>query len=77
MTIFLRVATLGTPHAIVPDAHIFTRARVPWVTLPAGARAFEVHDDMPREWPPESLARREAPLGPAADGTRRRTLAPP
>lgn len=62
--IFLRVATLDTPHAIVPDAHIFTRSKVPWVTLPAGARAFEVYYDMPREWPPESLARREALLGP-------------
>jgi hypothetical protein len=26
--------------------------------------AFEVHDSMPREWPPESRARREALLDP-------------
>jgi hypothetical protein len=60
---FVRVATLAQPHAIVPDVHIFTRSKVPWVTLPAGARAFEVYYDMKKEWPAESLARREAILG--------------
>jgi hypothetical protein len=62
--IFLRVATLDDKHAIAPDVHIFTRSKVPWVTLPPDSRAFEVYYDMPREWPAESLARREALLGP-------------
>ncbi len=62
--IFLRVATLDDKHAIQPDVHIFTRSKVPWVTLPADARVFEVYYDMPGEWPAESLARREALLGP-------------
>lgn len=57
---FLRVATLDHPHAIEPDVHIFTRSKVPWVGLPEGARAFEIFYDMKAEWPPESLARREA-----------------
>lgn len=57
---FVRVATLDRPHAIAPDAHIFTRSKVPWVRIPEGARAFEVFYDMKQEWPPESLARREA-----------------
>jgi hypothetical protein len=60
---FLRVSTLDAPHAIVPDVHIFTRSKVPWVRIPEGARAFEVYYDMKKEWPAESLARREALLG--------------
>jgi hypothetical protein len=62
--LFVRVSALDAPHAIAPDVHIFTRSKVPWVGLPAGARAFDVYYDMPAEWPPESLARREALLGP-------------
>lgn len=61
---FLRVATLDDPHAIRPDAHIFTRTKVPWVTLPEGVPAFEVYYDMRKEWPAASLRRREAILGP-------------
>src|SRR5262249_37636962 len=61
--LFVRVSTLDERHAIVPDVHIFTRSKVPWVVLPPGARAFEVYYDMKTEWPAESLARREAVLG--------------
>jgi hypothetical protein len=57
---FVRVATLDTPHAIEPDAHIFTRTKVPWVKIPEGVRSFEIYYDMNKEWSPESLARREA-----------------
>jgi hypothetical protein len=57
---FVRVSTLDEPHAIEPDVHIFTRSKVPWVRLPENARAFVVFYDMKKEWPPESLARREA-----------------
>lgn len=57
---FVRVSTLDAPHALAPDAHIFTRSKAPWVTLPADQRAFEVFYNMKAEWPPESLARREA-----------------
>jgi hypothetical protein len=60
---FLRVSTLDAPHAIVPDVHIFTRSKVPWVRLPENVRSFEVYYDMKKEWPAESLARREALLG--------------
>ena len=60
---FVRVSTLDERHAIAPDAHIFTRSKVPWVVLPEGQRAFEIYYDMAREWPPESLARRRAILG--------------
>ena len=61
--LFVRVSTLDAPHAIVPDVHIFTRSKVPWVKLPAGARAFKVYYDRFQEWPKASLARREKLLG--------------
>ncbi len=57
---FLRATTLDERAALTPDVHIFTRSKLPWVSLPKGARAFEVYCDMNREWPPESLARRAA-----------------
>jgi len=60
---FVRVATLDAPHAIVPDVHIFTRSKVPWVRLPEGARAFEEFYELENEWPAQSLARRRAILG--------------
>jgi hypothetical protein len=59
---FVRVGTLDTPHAIMPDVHIFTRSKVPWVKLPDGVPAFEVYYDMKTLWPTESLARRKAAL---------------
>ncbi len=55
---FVRVSTLDQPHAVVPDVHIFTRSKVPWVGLPKAARAFEIFYDMKQEWPAESLERR-------------------
>jgi hypothetical protein len=61
--LFVRVGTLDDRETIVPDVHIFTRSKLPWVRLPEGARAFEVYYDMKKEWPAESLARREALLG--------------
>jgi hypothetical protein len=61
---FVRVATLDDPSALPPHAHIFTRTKLSWVRLPDDARVFEVYYDMKTEWPAESLARREAILGP-------------
>lgn len=61
---FLRATTLDERAALPPDVHIFTRSKLPWVVLPQGVRAFEAYYDMAREWPAESLARREALLGP-------------
>lgn len=58
--LILRVSTLDHPHAIAPDVHIFTRSKVPWVGLPAQARAFDVFYEMKQEWPAESLERRRA-----------------
>jgi hypothetical protein len=60
---FVRVGTLVEPHAIAPDAHIFTRTKVPWVKLPDGAPAFDIFYELDKQWPAESLARRKAILG--------------
>jgi hypothetical protein len=57
---FVRVGTLEESARLVPDAHIFTRSKLPWVVPPPGALAFEVYYDQAKFWPPESLARRQA-----------------
>jgi hypothetical protein len=59
---FVRVGTLDYAAAIAPDVHIFTRSRLPWVTLPAGAPAFEIYYDMQALWPAASLQRRTRAL---------------
>lgn len=60
---FVRVGTLDEPAALPPDVHIYTRSKLPWVTLPAGAAAFEAYYDSKTLWPAESLARRKAVFG--------------
>jgi hypothetical protein len=57
---FVRVGTLDDPSGIQPDVHIYTRSRLPWVTLPAGVPAFEAYYDSKKLWPAESLERRRA-----------------
>jgi len=54
---FVRGGTLDDPSAVAPDVHIFTRSKLPWVTLPEGVSAFEVYYDTKKEWPPASLER--------------------
>lgn len=69
---FVRVGTLDNPSALPPDVHIFTRSKIDWVDLsnPAPgattgrpAKICDVYYDMKTEWPPASLARREALKG--------------
>ncbi|WP_210208743.1 GFA family protein, partial [Rhodoplanes roseus] len=43
---FLRVGTLDAPHVFVPDVHIYTRSKVPWLELPANVPAFEEYYDL-------------------------------
>jgi hypothetical protein len=57
---FVRAGTLDRKDVIRPDAHIFTRSKVPWVVLPADQPSFEVFYDLETQWPPESLERRDA-----------------
>jgi hypothetical protein len=57
---FVRGGTLDEPAAIAPDVHIFTRSKLPWVTLPESVPAFEIYYDTKKMWPAASLARLEA-----------------
>jgi hypothetical protein len=59
---FVRAGTLDEPSSITPDVHIFTRSKVPWVSLPGSAPAFDVYYDSKKLWPPESLERLDAVL---------------
>ena len=60
---FVRVGTLDEPAALPPDVHIYTRSKLPWVTLPEGAPAFEAYYGSKALWPAASLARRKALFG--------------
>jgi len=62
---FVRATTLDDRAALKPDAHIFTRSRLPWVRLPDDQPAFEVFYDLETQWSPEAQARRRAALGEA------------
>jgi hypothetical protein len=57
---FVRAGTLDEPSSVAPDAHIFTRSKLPWVTLPDSVPAFEVYYDSKTLWPPASLERLRA-----------------
>jgi hypothetical protein len=59
-TWFVRAGTLDDPWSVEPDVHIYTRSKLGWVTIPAGAPAFDVDYDLQEVWPAESLARFEA-----------------
>jgi len=58
--LFVRAGTLDDPSGVVPDVHIYTRSKVPWVTLPDGAPAFDVYYDSSKLWPAASLERLRA-----------------
>jgi hypothetical protein len=59
---FVRAGTLDEPSSVAPDVHIFTRSKVPWVTLPESTPAFDVYYDSKTLWPAESLERLDAAL---------------
>ena len=52
--------TLDDPSAVAPDVHIYTRSKMPWVTLPPSVPAFDVYYDSKTLWPPEKLERLRA-----------------
>jgi len=59
---FVRVGTLDNPDLLVPDIHIFTRSKQPWVQLPADVPAVPAYYEREQYWPAESLARWQAIL---------------
>ena len=54
---FVRGGTLDDPAAVAPDVHIYTRSKLPWVSLPDSVPAFEVYYDAKTLWPAASLER--------------------
>jgi hypothetical protein len=60
---FVRVGTLDDPSVLLPDVHIYTRSKLPWITLPEGVPAFEAYYDSRKLWPAASLERRKVVLG--------------
>jgi len=57
---FIRVGTLDEPFRLPPDIHIYTSSKLPWVQLPAGAKAVAELYSPPDLWPAESLRRWQA-----------------
>lgn len=64
---FVRAGTLDDPASVAPDVHIFTRSKLPWVTLPESVPAFNVYYDTKKLWPAESLERLKALASARAD----------
>jgi hypothetical protein len=67
--LFVRGGTLDDPSGVTPDVHIFTRSKLPWVTLPDSVPAFEVYYDSKALWPAASLERLDALRHAAAGAT--------
>jgi hypothetical protein len=59
---FVRAGTLDDPSSVRPDAHIYTRSKLPWVALPDDVPAFDVYYETKKLWSAESLERLEAAL---------------
>jgi hypothetical protein len=65
---FVRAGTLDDPSSVRPDVHIYTRSKVPWVTIPDAVPAFEVYYESRKLWPAENFERLQAVLAtPASD----------
>ena len=54
---FVRAGTLDDPAGVEPDVHIYTRSKLPWVTLPESVPAFRTYYDTEKLWPASSLER--------------------
>ena len=55
---FVRVGTMDDPSACPPDIHIFTSTKLPWVALPADAKAVPEFYDLDAVWSDEAKERR-------------------
>ena len=59
---FVRVGVLDNTSSIKPDAHIFTRSKVGWVTIPPDQKSFDIFYVLEDEWTENSLERRARAL---------------
>jgi hypothetical protein len=66
--LFVRGGTLDEPSSVAPDVHIYTRSKLPWITLPDRAPAFEAYYDAKALWPAASLERAATSKARAAAG---------
>ncbi len=53
--IIIRTSTLNNSENFYPQAHIFTRSKVPWITLDDKIPSFESMYDRNKLWPKASL----------------------
>jgi hypothetical protein len=60
---FVRVGTLDRPDWLPPDVHIYTESKLPWVSIPQGAKAYAQYYDRNEVWSESSLQRRRALIG--------------
>ncbi|PVH97757.1 hypothetical protein DM02DRAFT_644012 [Periconia macrospinosa] len=56
----VKIGVLDHPNLFEPDLHSFIENKIPWVTLPEGARTCEGPFDFRKEWPASSMRRYEA-----------------
>ena len=61
--LLVKAGTLDDPGSCPPGAHIFTRSKLPWLTLADGIPAFETYYDRETLWPAEARKRRNALVG--------------
>ena len=54
---FVRVGTLDQADRLLPDIHIFTESKQPWVIIPAEHASVERYYDLKQHWPDSSRAR--------------------
>ena len=57
---FVRAGTLDDTSRLVPDIHIYTASKQPWVELPEAAPAVEAYYDLKQRWPKDSQQRLKA-----------------
>lgn len=57
---WVRLGTLDDPTAFAPDVHVWTRSKLPFVTLPDDVPVFEQFYDIKAVWSAESLGRLRA-----------------
>jgi hypothetical protein len=57
---FVRAGVLDDSARFPPDVHIFTRSKLPWVTIPKDADTHDGFYDLKTTWPAESRKRLRA-----------------
>ena len=54
---FIRVGTLTEPGQFVPDVHIYTRSKQPWIVLPKQDHSVEAFYTFKEIWSTKSMER--------------------